>query len=124
MHGDLVGKNIRRRDRSDTSELLVFDWQTAGIGAPCVDLAQRIFGSLSPDLECFRDEVRRFWPALSRDHLERLAAIGTVFRVLAALDWESQSLSHPGCWLEDLLLYGPMLADAVQSAGLRGQIGT
>jgi Phosphotransferase enzyme family len=96
VHGDLADKNARIRPRSASRDLLVFDWEMAGIGVPCVDLAQATFGSLSPDLDVYRVDARG-WPPAALDDLGRFAAVGKVFRLLAAIDWEARSLPFDWC---------------------------
>jgi len=113
VHGDLADKNARLRVRSTGRELVVFDWEMAGIGLPCVDLAQATLGSLSPSLNRYHRDVRHMWPGVSLDCVKRWAAIGRVFRLLAELDWETQK-----CIIWDD--YPPLLAVALNAAGLRG----
>ncbi len=97
VHGDLADKNARLRRGPASRELLIFDWEMAGIGVPSVDLAQATFGSLSPDLDVYRHEAGTWRPRPSLDDLRRLAALGKVFRLLAALDWEARSLPYAWC---------------------------
>jgi hypothetical protein len=117
VHGDLADKNARLRPGIASKELLVFDWEMAGIGVPCVDLAQGTFGSLSPDLEVYRNSAPAWGPRALGD-LRRLAAIGKVFRLLAALDWEAQSLPYDWCDGRELWPFPAWLREARADAGL------
>jgi phosphotransferase family enzyme len=118
VHGDLAGKNARVRQRAAERELLVFDWEMAGIGVPCVDLAQETFGSLSPDLDAYGRQARRWCPIPRLEELERLAAVGKVFRLLAALDWEARSLPHSWCDGREFWPFPSWFRDARIAAGL------
>ncbi len=97
VHGDFNGKNLRLRPGSDGSAVVVFDWEDAGWGVPAVDLAQQAVPSSSlsanPDIPTYWSTVRGRWPQVSIETLQRLAYCGTVFRVLAALYWESFNLA-------------------------------
>jgi hypothetical protein len=118
VHGDLADKNARIRQQSPLRDLVVFDWEMAGIGVPCVDLAQGTFGSLSPDLDVYRRYARN-WPSVAAfEDLERLAAVGKVFRLLAALDWEARSLPHAWCDGKEFWPFPPWLREARLAAGL------
>ena len=118
VHGDLADKNARIRQGPAARDLVVFDWEMAGIGVPCVDLAQGTFGSLSPGLDVYRHHARS-WPSVpALDDLERLAAVGKVFRLLAALDWEARSLPHAWCDGREFWPFPAWLRDARVDAGL------
>src|SRR3989441_2790222 len=97
VHGDFNGKNLRLRPASDGSAVVVFDWEDAGWGVPAVDLAQQAVPSsglsANPDIPTYWSTVRGRWPHVSIETLQRLAYCGTVFRVLAALYWESFNLA-------------------------------
>jgi hypothetical protein len=118
VHGDLADKNARLRPHSASKDLLVFDWEMAGIGVPCVDLAQWTFGSLSPDLDVYRRQSRCWRPAIAIDDLRRFAAIGKVFRLLAALDWEARSLPFAWCDGREFWPFPAWLRDARNDAEL------
>jgi phosphotransferase family enzyme len=118
VHGDLADKNARIRERPASRDLLVFDWEMAGIGVPCVDLAQGTFGSLSPDLDMYRQHASGWQPIPAVEDLERLAALGKVFRLLAALDWEARSLPHAWCDGREFWLFPAWLRDARIDAGV------
>ncbi len=118
VHGDLAGKNARLRPRAASRELLVFDWEMAGIGVPCVDLAQATLGSLSPDLEVYRREAQCWRPGAAPNDLRRFAGLGKVFRLLAALDWEARSLPYAWCDGREFWPFPAWLRDALNAADL------
>ena len=122
VHGDFVGKNVRVRNGRTELELLPFDWEHAGRGVPAVDLAQAFSSTTflaNPDLDDYCATVK--WSALGFEAVRRLAFYGTIFRCLAALDWESHRLAYE--WVEwpvkNMALYGAELDRAVQAAGWR-----
>jgi len=118
VHGDLADKNARIRRRSAASDLVVFDWEMAGIGVPCVDLAQRTFGSLSPDLDVYRQYASGWQAVPTLEDLEQLAALGKIFRLLAALDWEARSLPHAWCDGREFWPFPSWLRDARHEVGV------
>ena len=96
VHGDFVGKNIRIQKGSLGLTVRIFDWESAGWGIPVVDLAQaqpdagRV--SANPDIHAYWVAVQGRWPTLDLDTVERLAHVGTVFRLLAAIGWVATGL--------------------------------
>jgi len=87
VHGDLVRKNVRVRGGDGDLALLVFDWENAGWGEPCVDLAQLAEKALNPDLAAYR-AVHDGLPAAVDDAALRGAArCGAYFRLLDAITW-------------------------------------
>lgn len=87
-HGDFVAKNLRIRQSPDGSqELLAFDWEMASWGSPAADLA-------GINLYAYWKAASQKWPFLNLEQLERIAAVGRLFRYLAATRWESQSLPY------------------------------
>jgi ATP-binding cassette subfamily B protein len=123
VHGDFVGKNVRVRNGSTAIEILPFDWEHAGRGVPAVDLAQAAFSSTSflanPDLDAYWATTQ--WTGLGFEAVQRLAVYGTIFRCLAALNWESHRLAYE--WVEwpvkNMIHYEAELAEAVQVVGWR-----
>jgi ATP-binding cassette, subfamily B, bacterial len=123
VHGDFNGKNVRVRASATEPGIVVFDWEDAGWGVPAADLAQLALPSsrisASPDLDTYWTLVRDHWPELDRADLERVASCGTVFRTLAALDWDSRHLAHE--WAQRFLgsfrLYEAELAHALGRLG-------
>jgi ABC-type multidrug transport system ATPase subunit/Ser/Thr protein kinase RdoA (MazF antagonist) len=98
IHGDFNGKNLRVSARETDGAIEVFDWEDAGWGVPAVDLAQAVVPltrfSANPDLASYYSVVRELWPDFKLEALRPLASTGTVFRAVAALDWESSNLAH------------------------------
>ncbi len=97
VHGDFQTKNVRIREIGGRLELIPIDWEMAGWGIPVVDLADAPSPSVEHqvDLVAYRSAVRDRWPDLSPDDLNRLAAIGYLWRRLAAIDWEATNLRFP-----------------------------
>jgi Phosphotransferase enzyme family len=97
-HGDFKGKNVFVQTAGEQPGIAVFDWEFAGWGPPAVDLAQftgpAIGLGANPDLDTYWGMVRDLWPDHDRAEFERLAYCGTVFRILALLDWEASHLRH------------------------------
>jgi aminoglycoside phosphotransferase (APT) family kinase protein len=91
VHGDLVGKNVRVR-RSVIPELVVLDWETAGVGVPSAD-----FAMLGDDLGYYADARRQMCPEMSLEMVSILAAAGRLFRTLAEVYWHTCDLVHPWC---------------------------
>ena len=123
VHGDFVGKNVRMRSGAAGIEVLPFDWEHAGRGVPAVDLAQAAFSSTTflanPDLADYW--IATQWTGIGYEAVLRLATYGTVFRCLAALNWESQRLAYE--WVEwpvkNMAMYEAELTEAVKAAGWR-----
>ncbi len=93
VHGDLVIKNVRVRTMVAGARLLVFDWQHAGWGVPCADLAQLTDRTVSPDLDTYACALRGSWPRLSDGRVRELAECGRFFRLLDEIGWESPLLT-------------------------------
>jgi aminoglycoside phosphotransferase (APT) family kinase protein len=91
VHGDFVGKNIRIQRDSRGLSVQTFDWESAGWGIPVVDLAQAQPGTgriaANPDIRAYVAIVQGKWPALDLEIVGRLAHVGTIFRLLAAIGW-------------------------------------
>lgn len=94
VHGDLVRKNIRVRSAGSESELIVLDWETAGVGVPSIDLKL-----LGDDLRHYAAAIQSVWPDMTLARVETLAGVGRVFRSLAVLYWQAKNLAHPWCYL-------------------------
>lgn len=95
VHGDFVPKNVRVRHSRGGAEIVAFDWETAGLASPAVDIG------LLPE----RDSLRRYhelvgeaWPELNWAGLERLARTGRLLRLLNCVHWEARSFLYP--WIE------------------------
>jgi Phosphotransferase enzyme family len=122
VHGDLVVKNVNVRPGPPRPAFLAFDWETAGWGVPVPDLVQTLLldrvASVSPDIPAYWATVRESWPHLAVEDIRRLAGLGSVFRLLAMIDWLSLDLAYP--WvskpLAGMRIYQAELARAVQAA--------
>ena len=95
-------------------EILVFDWETAGWGLPVADLVK------CPDPEIYRAVVQKHWPGQDLTKLDRLLAVGVLFRTAAGIHWETSRLAYQ--WLErprlTLRIYHERLADALRVMGV------
>jgi hypothetical protein len=122
VHGDFVVKNVNVRPGPAGPAFLAFDWETAGWGVPAPDLVQTLLldrvASVSPDLPAYWAMVRGSWPHLAIEDIRRLAGLGSLFRLLAMIDWLSLYLAYP--WvskpLASMRIYQAELARAVQAA--------
>ena len=118
VHGDFNGKNIRVQPGVDV-RAVVFDWEDAGWGVPAADLAQfvdpRSRIAAGADLPTYWSIVRERWRTHTLADIERMARCGTVFRSVAALQWDSHHLAHE--WAEwfvpSMRLYDAELAQAL-----------
>ena len=96
VHGDFVPKNVRVRRRGTTSELVAFDWETAGVAPPAVDIA--MLRGEEHHRRRYLAIVRETWPGLGRQDVERLEAVGALFRLLHEVYWENRSFAY--AWIE------------------------
>jgi hypothetical protein len=107
VHCDFAAYNLRLRKSAIGANLLAFDWEMAGFGTPAPDIAElsgrgvprrRPTGDLS-DLELteYWSEVEEGWRGVDFSALKELAELGAVFRSLAAISWESESIGR-GWW--------------------------
>jgi len=87
-HGDFRPKNAYVRTGATGLELFPFDWETAGWGVPAIDLTKI-------DLSVYWSVVRQCWRDAPIETVRRLAAVGRIFLVLAAIRWASPELAHP-----------------------------
>jgi ATP-binding cassette subfamily B protein len=119
VHGDFVATHCRVRKASTRElELVAFDWETAGWGAPAVDLASNAaFGihlGVGVDREIYAAAMRDAWPGLGQRELEQAARIGDAQRVVAATRWSCESLVYRTVVQDELRLYLPYLDQAVR----------
>jgi len=96
VHGDFRPKNVRLRVIGADTTLFAFDWEMAGWGVPAPDLAVARGVTLveQVDLTTYASVARDYWPRLDAATLEELVVVGAMFRRLAAIGWESLSLSR------------------------------
>jgi Phosphotransferase enzyme family len=109
VHADFSYKNVRVRPGPGEALLLVYDWESAGRGVPAVDLAQSPVAAPhfagQADLSTYWQVLRDYWPRTDRTTVEQWAEIGTLFRWLAALHWDTRSLRRG--WAPKLLKRAP-----------------
>jgi hypothetical protein len=91
-HGDLARRNTRFRVDANTRGFVAFDWEMAGRGVPAPDLASSLIRKFPSLLSTYFCNVREAWPALNFEDILRMAAVGRILRVIAAIDWASVSL--------------------------------
>lgn len=128
IHGDLVQENVHIRTRSQGVAFLPFDWEIAGWGVPATDLAQFTDQSISPeipvnpDLPTYWSAVRESWPHLGFQEIRQLAELGTIFWLLANIDWERWSIIRG--WMErgmrHMRAYQTGMAESLRAAGWGG----
>ena len=129
LHGDFNGKNLRVQASPAGPQIAAFDWTDSGLGVPTADLAQVVFDTIgfsaSPDLTTYLSVVRERWPDCDPEDVERLAACGTVFRALAAIDWDSHHFfpDWANWFVPNLRLYEAELAHALDRLGWAGRAG-
>jgi hypothetical protein len=93
VHGDFVMRNLVVRPSAEGPELLVFDWEFAGWGAPCVDLPQHIGHVASPDLAVYSSCLEP-WPRIDQaGRIQRLAACGGFFRLIDGMYWTCSGMT-------------------------------
>ena len=120
VHGDFNGKNLRVQSGGSDPWIVAYDWEDAGWGVPAVDLAQAALPTsritAGADIAAYWGVVRERWPNLTQADVERVAQCGTVFRALAALDWESHNLAHEWAqwFLRSFRLYDTELTHAIR----------
>ena len=120
VHGDLVIKNLRVRNATNPSALLVFDWEMAGWGVPATDLAQSVGRVASPNLEAYCATLQQTQPRIGVRQIQRLADFGTLLRVIDKILWETidpggETYSYLLKPLMTLRRYEPQLAAALHA---------
>ncbi|PYR34797.1 MAG: hypothetical protein DMF89_18390 [Acidobacteria bacterium] len=135
VHGDFARQNVRVRRSPDGLVLLPFDWETAGWGVPAADLAgcatfaaqfPRLAHVLSgcADLGVYQSVIGNLWPELDIEDLQRLANLGSIFRVLASIQWDTWMLDRPapndfmGEFIDCIQMYVALLDAAIPAAEL------
>jgi hypothetical protein len=126
IHGDFSYKNVRVRPGAGETTLLVYDWESAGLGVPAVDLAHSPLAAphfaAQADLTAYWEAVRDYWPCIDLRTIEQWANLGTLFRCLAALNWDIRSLKRG--WAQKLLkragFYQEVLAHTLRAAAWVG----
>lgn len=93
VHGDFNAKNARVQCQSSI-DLLMIDWEMAGFGMPGPDLSAI---SMWGDYEAVRNYhrlTRVAWAHLTLEELLAMARLGSIFRLMAATDWECMTLCN------------------------------
>jgi hypothetical protein len=134
VHGDFVSRNLRVIRKGRSRGLAIFDWETGGLGVQAPDLTQllepqraelavlrrskRFYRfSASPCLETYRSELAAAGTPLETETVEQAAAIGGLFRCVAAIDWICMEATADWCPTDDLRVYSGWLGEAMQVAG-------
>jgi len=91
VHGDLVPKNVHLRRAANVDELLVLDWEMAGVGPVAVDL-------LDVDATLYATLVAKNWPGVTPATVGRWQRCGRLLRTILATRWEGPQLETP--WIE------------------------
>jgi hypothetical protein len=114
-HGDFRPKNVYLRAHEGRLACFPIDWETAGWGIPVVDLT-RI------DLAAYWDVARKWQVGLDPGRVQGLAALGQVFRTIAAIDWESTGVGFdsPRMISRPLASLGVLLRQLRQVIGAAG----
>ena len=113
VHGDFKPRNVVIRTATDGTDLLAFDWEASGRGVPAEDLAY-------VDLSAYHTVVKCYWPAVSVHDLERMKALGRIFRGLSEFSWES--IKFDPNWevsTVKLQIYQTRMAEAIAMAKWR-----
>jgi hypothetical protein len=131
VHGDFARKNLRVRTTPGGRELLALDWETAGWGPPAADLPHSPTRDRRRRRPATADRPRSWdgtvsleeyaacsggqWDGRRRHDLERLARVGTVFRVLAGVRWAAEQARGGGAprGVQRLCWYAQLLPDAI-----------
>jgi aminoglycoside phosphotransferase (APT) family kinase protein len=134
VHGDLVPKNLRVMGNGGGAWLAIFDWEMAGFGVQAPDLAQLVGPeravpgngkrskhfyrfSANPSLDTYRSLLAGTEAELDAETVKRAAAVGNVFRCLAAIDWACVQATATFCPIEELRIYSEWLGSAMSLAG-------
>jgi aminoglycoside phosphotransferase (APT) family kinase protein len=123
VHGDFKRNNAGVRTSEAGSVLLPFDWGKAGWGVPAIDLARSPLSipgfSGAPEIAIYWAGIRDHWPGFDLPTVQQWADVGTMFRSLAAVNWEAVNLALE--WVENtmmkLRIYQATMADAMQATG-------
>jgi ABC-type multidrug transport system ATPase subunit len=144
VHGDLVPKNLRIMRNGHGPGLAIFDWETAGLGSQAPDLSQLLEPERSqlplqreskrisrfsahPCLDTYRAVLGAAGAEPDAQTVAQSAAIGSLFRCLAGLDWTCSGGTADWCPIDDFRVYSGWLGNAMQTAGwstARGRVLT
>jgi hypothetical protein len=135
VHGDFSGKNVRVRATPEGLAIVALDWETAGWGPPATDLtrwprrsaafappATELSAGYAPNelFEEYLAALRNHFPWVTRDDIEGLSRIGTVFRLLSGVRWATERVIHGGVYhgMVNLRVCVESLTWALPAAGL------
>jgi hypothetical protein len=90
VHSDFRQSNIRIRNGQNGIALLPFDWEMAGRGTPAADLIYLE----QADLAIYWSVVRRSWPYVGVQDIQRMANFGRIFQALADISWKSWAFEY------------------------------
>ena len=117
VHGDYVAKNLRLRGDRDGHSMVPFDWEMGGWGVPLRDLSLI-------DLGAYLEIARPFWGPRAAE-LDRLADIGRLFGLVAAVSWDMPALQSG--WLrrplKRLAVYHERLGSVLVRLGMTAGAG-
>jgi ATP-binding cassette, subfamily B, bacterial len=134
VHGDLVPKNLRIKRQARGIGLAIFDWEMAGVGVQAPDLAQllepersevaRVLRSkrfdrfsVNPCLDTYCSVTAASATDLGTETVEQSAAVGNLFRCLAAIDWACAQATATWSPVDEFRVYTGWLGNAMQMAG-------
>ena len=134
VHGDFARKNLRVRGGEAGPALAAFDWEKAGWGVPAPDVArlrpdERLaaarfresgeFGGFcaDPSQEIYGSILRNGSAQPSAETIELMATVGTLFRCLATVHWQTRRFSSAWSPLTQLQLCSLWIANAIQVTG-------
>jgi ATP-binding cassette, subfamily B, bacterial len=139
VHGDFSRKNVRVRAGASGLTLAAFDWEKAGWGVPAADLAclrpdQRklaadfresgVFGGFcaDPTQDVYAAVLRNGSRQPTTETVERMATVGTLFRCLATVNWQSSRFTAGWTPLTQLDLCSEWLEDAARLTAPRRRV--
>jgi Ser/Thr protein kinase RdoA (MazF antagonist) len=122
VHGDFSKDNVRVRWSTCGNKLVAFDWEMAGYGIPAFDIAEPsgrgvARARVETELVDYCSVVQQSWSDLDVTAIRELAHLGAVFRLLAAISWESLDISLGWLPIEELHRYQANLAVALDHLG-------
>jgi ATP-binding cassette subfamily B protein len=134
VHGDLFPNNLRITSNGHGIGLAIFDWEYAGVGAQAPDLAQLLEPersevallhrskqfyrfSANPCLDTYRSVLTASATGFEAEAVEHSAAVGSLFRCLAGIDWACSQATATWCPMDDFRVYSRWLGDAIEVAG-------
>jgi Ser/Thr protein kinase RdoA (MazF antagonist) len=134
VHGDFSRKNLRVRAGESGATLATFDWEQAGWGVPAPDVARlrpdersaaarfRESGEFpgfcaDPSQEIYGSILRNGSAQPSTETVKLMATVGTLFRCLATVNWQTRRFTSTWTPLTQLQLCSLWIANAIQVTG-------